>query len=145
MDQGFLSVFGKSEADDSYGCKVMTRIRKLANIIAMAASAIAVLGIGAASGVFVRRASAAPPADAQQVYLDKCAVCHAKDGSGNTAKGKKVKAKDLRSAEVQRMSDAELLDAVAKGKGKDMDGFQKELGADMVKQLVTYCRSLAGK
>lgn len=88
---------------------------------------------------------AASPPDAQQVYLDKCAVCHAKDGSGNTAKGKKVKAKDLRSAEVQKMSDAELLDAVAKGKGKDMDGFQKELGADMVKQLVTYCRSLTGK
>ncbi len=83
------------------------------------------------------------PASAQDVYLDKCAVCHAKDGSGNTAKGRKVKAKDLRSAEIQKMSDAELIDAVAKGKGKDMDGFEKELGSDMVKQLVAYCRTLA--
>jgi hypothetical protein len=32
---------------------------------------------------------------------------------------------------------------VAKGKGKDMDGFEKELGPDTVKQIVTYYRSLA--
>jgi mono/diheme cytochrome c family protein len=82
---------------------------------------------------------------AQDVYLDKCSVCHAKDGSGNTAKGRKVKAKDLRSAEIQKMSDADLLHDVAKGKGKDMDGFEKELGEDMVKQLVAYCRELAKK
>jgi mono/diheme cytochrome c family protein len=89
------------------------------------------------------RASPAPQKSTQDVYLDKCSVCHAKDGSGNTAKGRKVKAKDLRSAEIQKMSDADLLHDVAKGKGKDMDGFEKELGSDMVKQLVTYCRGLA--
>jgi mono/diheme cytochrome c family protein len=88
-------------------------------------------------------ASPAPQKSAQDVYLDKCAVCHAKDGSGNTAKGRKVKAKDLRSAEIQKMSDAELIKDVSEGKGKDMDGFAKELGADMVKQLVAYCRSFA--
>lgn len=88
-------------------------------------------------------ASPGPQKTAQDVYLDKCAVCHAKDGSGNTAKGRKVKAKDLRSAEIQKMSDAELIKDVSTGKGKDMDGFEKELGADMVKQLVAYCRTLA--
>jgi mono/diheme cytochrome c family protein len=88
-------------------------------------------------------ASPSPQKSVQDVYLDKCSVCHAKDGSGNTAKGRKVKAKDLRSAEIQKMTDAELLHDIAQGKGKDMDGFEKELGADMVKQLVTYCRSLA--
>lgn len=123
----------------------MIRTKKAAGILPIAAASIAILGTCAVNGAFSSKASARPPADVQQVYLDKCAVCHAKDGSGNTAKGKKVKAKDLRSAEVQKMKDAELLDAVAKGKGKDMDGFEKELGADMVKQLVTYCRSLAGK
>lgn len=89
------------------------------------------------------RASPAPQKSAQDVYLDKCSVCHAKDGSGNTAKGRKVKAKDLRSAEIQKMTDAELIHDVGQGKGKDMDGFEKELGADMVRQLVAYCRSLA--
>jgi len=90
-------------------------------------------------------AASPAPADAQDVYLDKCAVCHAKDGSGNTAKGRKLKVKDLRSPDVQKMTEAEMIDIVGKGKGKDMDGFQKELGMDMVKSLVTYYRSLASK
>jgi mono/diheme cytochrome c family protein len=88
-------------------------------------------------------ASPAQQKSAEDIYLDKCSVCHGKDGSGNTAKGRKVKAKDLRSPEIQKMSDADLIDAVSKGKGKDMDGFQKELGSDTVKQLVAYCRTLA--
>ena len=86
-------------------------------------------------------ASAAPAA--QDVYLDKCSVCHGQDGAGNTAKGRKLKVKNVRSPEVQKLTDAEMIDIVAKGKGKDMDGFGKELGDDMVKQLVTYYRSLA--
>lgn len=90
-------------------------------------------------------AGPAPQKSVQDVYLDKCSVCHAKDGSGNTAKGRKVKAKDLRSAEIQKISDADLLHDIGQGKGKDMDGFEKELGADMVKQLLAYCRDLAKK
>ncbi|HTZ75877.1 MAG TPA: c-type cytochrome [Candidatus Aquilonibacter sp.] len=92
-------------------------------------------------------AGAPPPAQqqtAEDVYLDKCAVCHAKDGSGNTAKGRKVKAKDLRSAEVQKMSDKDLLDAIANGKGKDMDGFKDELGMPMVTALEKYVRTQFG-
>jgi mono/diheme cytochrome c family protein len=87
-------------------------------------------------------ASAAPPT-AQDAYLDKCSVCHAQDGSGNTAKGRKLKVRNVRSPEVQKLSEAEMIEIVAKGKGKDMDGFEKELGGDMVKQVVTYYRSLA--
>jgi mono/diheme cytochrome c family protein len=87
----------------------------------------------------------APQKSAEDVYLDKCAVCHAKDGSGNTAKGRKVKAKDLRSAEVQKMSDKELTDAIAKGKGKDMDGFKDELGMPIVQDLEKYVRTTFGK
>ena len=102
---------------------------------------IAFILFSGAEGVLC--AAPAPQKSAQDIYLDKCSVCHAKDGSGNTAKGKKVKAKDLRSPEIQKMTDAELIKDVGQGKGKDMDGFEKELGADMVKQLVAYCRSLA--
>lgn len=90
-----------------------------------------------------KSSAAIPEGDAQAVYLDKCAVCHGKDGSGNTAKGRKLKVKDLRSPEVQKLSEAEMIEIVEKGKGKDMDGFEKELGADMCKSLVAYYRSLA--
>src|SRR5579872_2140968 len=91
------------------------------------------------------RGAPGPQKSAEDVYLDKCAVCHAKDGSGNTAKGRKVKAKDLRSAEVQKMSDKELTDAIATGKGKDMDGFKDELGMPMVQELEKYVRTTFGK
>src|SRR5205814_7582352 len=42
--------------------------------------------------------------DAAKLYKANCAVCHAADGSGNTSSGKALKAKDLRSDEVQKIS-----------------------------------------
>lgn len=87
--------------------------------------------------------AAAPQKDAKEVYLDKCSVCHGEDGKGLTAKGKKLKVKDVSSPEVKKMTDAQMLDVVMKGKGMDMDGFEKELGADMCKKITAYMRTLA--
>ena len=115
--------------------KIVKQSRKLVTGVALFAGA----GLLFAGHPF--KASAAPAA--QDVYLDKCSVCHGQDGAGNTAKGRKLKVKDVRSPEVQKLTDAEMIDIVAKGKGKDMDGFGKELGDDMVKQVVAYYRSLA--
>jgi len=82
--------------------------------------------------------------DAKALYGSKCATCHGLDGTGNTAAGKKMKVRDLQSAEVQKQTDAQLESIIAKGKGK-MTGYEKSLGADKVKQLVTYTRELAKK
>jgi mono/diheme cytochrome c family protein len=79
---------------------------------------------------------------AEKIFLDKCANCHSKDGSGQTAKGKKLELKDLRSKDVQKATDAKWLELIAKGKG-DMDGYEKELKADEIKALVAYVRTLA--
>jgi mono/diheme cytochrome c family protein len=79
---------------------------------------------------------------AEKVYLDNCANCHSRDGSGQTAKGKQLKLKDLRSADVQKATDAKMIELIAKGKG-DMDGYQKELGDEQIKALVAYIRSMA--
>lgn len=112
-------------------------------------SAIGLLcGTAVFAVAFTPRSHAAPaaarPADSpQDVYLDKCAVCHGKDGSGNTVKGRKLKVKDLRAPESQKLSEAEMIEIASKGKGKDMDGFEKELGKDTIKQVIEYYRSLA--
>jgi cytochrome c6 len=82
--------------------------------------------------------------DSEKVYKAKCAGCHAADGSGNTAFGKKTHLHDLRSDEVQKASDAELAETIAKGKGK-MPGYAKQLKEDEIKGLVGYMRSLAKK
>ncbi len=125
----------------------MEKIRKLLGVGVLFGGAILAFTLvsGAPNTSFAAAAVPAPQQSAEDVYLDKCAVCHAKDGSGNTAKGRKVKAKDLRSAEVQKMSDMDLTDAIANGKGKDMDGFKDELGMPMVKQLEAYVRGFGKK
>src|SRR5712692_8137599 len=88
--------------------------------------------------------SADSSAERQKLYKSKCAACHAADGSGDTPIGKKMKTPDLRSADVQQKSDAELTEVVASGKGK-MAGFAKSLGMDQIGQLVAYVRELGAK
>jgi mono/diheme cytochrome c family protein len=82
--------------------------------------------------------------DAKALYASKCATCHSLDGSGTTATGKKMKLRDLRSAEVQNQTDDQLEKVIAKGKGK-MTGYEKSIGPEKVKQLVAYMRELAKK
>lgn len=77
---------------------------------------------------------------AQDTYNHKCAVCHGKDGLGNTVKGKKVHVKDVHAN--MKDSEAEMIKAVTNGKGDDMDSYKKEYSADQIKQLVEYYRSL---
>ena len=82
--------------------------------------------------------------DAAKLFKTNCTLCHSEDGSGNSPTGKALKAKDLRSDEVQGKADADLADVVAKGKGK-MPAFGAKLSADKVKSLVDYIRQLPKK
>lgn len=75
------------------------------------------------------------------LYKAKCAVCHGADGSGDTPMGKKFKIRDLGSADVQKQSDEELQNIIAKGK-PPMPRFEKTLDAAQIQQLVAYIRSL---
>lgn len=81
--------------------------------------------------------------DSTDVYKTKCAVCHAPDGSGQSVMGKKLGAKDLRSDEVQKKSDAELNDVITNGMGKTMPAYKDKLTADQIKGLVAYIREIA--
>ena len=82
--------------------------------------------------------------DAARIYKTNCALCHSADGSGDTATGKALHAKDLRSDEVQKHSDAELEEVISKGRGK-MPAFGAKLKPDDVTKLVAYIRDMANK
>ena len=82
--------------------------------------------------------------DAAKVFKTNCVLCHSEDGSGSSATGKALKAKDLRSEEVQKNTDEALTEVIAKGRGK-MPSFGAKFSADGIKSLVAYIRQLPKK
>lgn len=80
--------------------------------------------------------------DAASVFKAKCAVCHGANGDGNTNVGKGLKLRDLRSADVQKQTDAQLNTIICCGKNK-MPSYQGKLTDDQIKQQVAYMRTLA--
>jgi mono/diheme cytochrome c family protein len=73
-------------------------------------------------------------------------MCHAPDGSGNTAMGKQLKVADLGSADVQKESDTDLINDITNGKGGGkMPAYKGKITDDQIKGLVSYIRSLAKK
>ncbi|MEY2413600.1 MAG: cytochrome c6 [Acidobacteriaceae bacterium] len=80
-------------------------------------------------------------ADPAKIFKANCILCHSADGSGDSATGKAMHAKDLRSEEVQKQDDATLSDAITKGKGK-MPPFGAKIRPDDMAKLVAYIRQL---
>jgi cytochrome c6 len=79
-----------------------------------------------------------------ELFKSKCAGCHGPDAKGQTSMGKMLKVKDLTSEEVQKQSDAELHDIIAKGK-KPMPAYGTQLKKEQIDDLVAYLRELAKK
>jgi mono/diheme cytochrome c family protein len=82
--------------------------------------------------------------EAAKLYKTNCALCHSADGSGDSASGKALHAKDLRSEEVQKQSDEVLSEVITKGRGK-MPAFGGKIKPADVQKLVAYLRSLPPK
>jgi mono/diheme cytochrome c family protein len=106
-------------------------------------------GIVAGAGMviflsFTSQAKAASAAKGKDTFDAKCAMCHAKDGSGSTPMGKSFKVNDLRSKTVQKKSDAELAGIISKGKSP-MPGYGSQLSKDQIGDLVAYIRELGKK
>ncbi len=75
---------------------------------------------------------------AADTYKAKCAMCHGADGSKeNPGMG----VKPLSGPDVQKQSDADLTNAITKGKGK-MPAYSGKLTDDQIKGLVAYIRTL---
>ncbi|HEV7487526.1 MAG TPA: cytochrome c [Thermoanaerobaculia bacterium] len=80
-------------------------------------------------------------ADGAALYKAKCAMCHGADGSGATPMGKSMKLRDLRSPEVQKQTDAELIKVTTDGKGK-MPAYKGKLTDAEISAIVAHIRTL---
>ena len=102
----------------------------------MILTTLALAGLSATAG------SAANAKAGQSDYDKSCKVCHGPDGAGNPAMAKmmKVEMKDLKSPDVQSMSDADIKKIITDGKGK-MRPVTTVTGA-AADNVIAYVRSL---
>jgi mono/diheme cytochrome c family protein len=98
---------------------------------------------GLALGLILPAAAQAQD-DAAKVFKTNCVLCHSANGSGDSTAGKALKAKDLRSPEVQKQTNAALIEVIGKGKDK-MPAFADKIQPDDIKKLVAYVRALGKK
>ena len=65
--------------------------------------------------VLIMGGSRALAQDSEALYTQKCANCHAKDGSGHTGVTSKLAVPDLRSKRIVDMNDADIYSSIAHG------------------------------
>ena len=97
-----------------------------------------------AFGLFAGIMLCEPPPSGANLFKSKCAMCHGPQGAGNTPMGQKLKLRDLRTAEVQKLTDDQLTAIITTGK-PPMPAHGKSLSTEDIHALVAYLRSIANK
>src|SRR5580698_2085666 len=94
------------------------------------------------AGVLATAGLAADAGAGKAVYDKSCKTCHGTDGTANPAIAKmmKVDMKNLGSADVQAMSDADIKTVVTDGKGKMKP--VKTVSGGSLDDVVAYVRTL---
>ena len=70
------------------------------------------------------------------LFVEYCAKCHGRDGTGNTPQGKQLMARDFTDAEWQSSkNDEQLIKQVTKG-SEDMPPFGKKLTKEQIESLI---------
>lgn len=77
----------------------------------------------------------------ERLYKGKCANCHSVDGSASSPLGRHLQLRDLRSPQVQQLSDKDLLEIIAKGR-RNMPAFQRQFKSDQLSEIVRYLKTL---
>ena len=98
---------------------------------------LALVGALLAGTCLLSAPAKADTAAGEALFKAKCSACHGADGKGKAA----MKTHDWTSAEIQKMSDADLSKIISEGKPPKMPAY-KTLTPDQVKDLVGYIRSL---
>lgn len=93
----------------------------------------------------VRAAHQAP--DGKEIYAKSCKECHGVIGAPTKASLRKYdKIPNFQDPEFFKgKKDSELLEAVEKGKGRDMKGFADKLSKEEIKAVVEYIHTLEKK
>jgi mono/diheme cytochrome c family protein len=113
----------------------------LANPRIIAMVLLSALPIPPCASAAEQKGDAAP---GQKIFAERCQKCHGEDGSGNTDFGKALGAADLRSADIQKKSDAEFYELIEKGK-KNMPPFEGTLSKTEINGLIVYVREIGKK
>jgi len=122
----------------------MSRVKtfKIAAASAFAALTLGVMSNGAPA---VDREVSLAVADGNSVFGAKCALCHGKDGHGLPswrAKGQP----DFTEAQWQSgRTDAQIVETIKNGKGKNMPSFRGKLSDEEVNAVVGKVRSFGKK
>lgn len=86
--------------------------------------------------------------EAAALYKSKCANCHNNNGDGKTTAGRKMVIPDIRSPEVQNLSDDQLFQTIGNGtqhKQYPHTFLSKGMTTSQVRQLVGHIRTLKTK
>lgn len=86
--------------------------------------------------------------DSAATYRNKCLSCHAADGSGKTASGKKMETPDLRAKQFVEMTDKDMFESIGRGtkhRNYPHSFLYTGLNESQVRGLVTYIRELQQK
>lgn len=89
-------------------------------------------------GLVLSMAMPALAADGAATYKAKCAMCHGPDGAKENPA---MNLKAISGPDVQKKTDAQLIESTTKGVGK-MPAFGGKLSDDEIKATVAYIRTL---
>lgn len=80
---------------------------------------------------------------AEEIFQERCIACHGADGTGQTRKGRELKAKDFTRRRWQKhTTDEEIVAAITDGiPRKKMPAFKDKLSPEEIRSLVPYLRS----
>jgi mono/diheme cytochrome c family protein len=96
----------------------------------------AMLMVGCAGAMSFAQSSA------EALYKAKCQMCHGEKGLADSGAGKSMKVKPVTDADVKKMTEAQMVDAVHNGMGK-MQPYKDKLSDAQIKDVVTYFRTLS--
>ncbi len=98
--------------------------------------------------ILLATASVCAQDEGAALFKANCARCHNMNGDGKTPAAEKMKIPDLRSPEIQKMSDEELYQTIGSGaqhKQYPHTYLSKGMHPGEIKELVAYIRTLKAK